>query len=1067
MACKTCGTPVTPGQLGAVCGVCLLATLEDTPRGETPGAANLEHWTLPGYEGLAELARGGTSIVYRAHQVEPSRAVAIKVLLPTWSDAGGLRERFRLEVATLARLDHPGILPVFEFGQKDGLPWFSMRLATGGTLAERRATFQNKWREIATLLAAVAEAVAHAHEHGVLHRDLKPGNLLFGEDGRVFVADFGLARVVSTQSDVTATAAVLGTPAYLAPEVIERGAGQATTAGDIWGLGTILYELLAQARPFPGESIPEIIRQIAGEEPAPLPGVPPGLDAIARFALRKNPAKRYQSARAMAADLHAWLRGEALVARPFTPAERLVYGARRHPVIATLGLVAVAAAIVAVAIGVRESKLRQAEALARQRAETAEKATATQLRAALLAQAEALRISGQEGQRERALAALAKAARISPGMDLRDEAVAALALPDLVRSETVPLHNENEARNAFDGAHHLGLYESYEGPLSLRETATGKELAKLARPPVRMTGLAAFSHDGTRAVARFADGSLRVWRIPDGKLLLDLPNHPFPVPPNFIRYGRDLVFAADDSWLATGEREGGMAFHALSDGHELGRWTSTVKATASALSPDGQRIALGDGRGKDQRLFIIEAPTGRLIAERALDQPAYGIAWSADGKLLAIGGQDEIVVTEAESGKVLRRLGGIDAAPLFDLWFSDDGEQLFSFANLEQLRVWDVRRGRPLLWTSDQTYVASDIAPYGDGRHVFKITQNTLGMDFTFVPSPIVRMPAPALGAKPSPIGWNESSIAWSPDGKLLAIGHYSRITLHDAADGRLLADWAGTESNDEASVAFLPLDGRLWLYACSPGAGLRRMAVAHDAQGGATLGPVESLDKEKGFWQIVAHVPSGRLVTVSNVRAEVRVHDPATGAVRQHWPTVEAWSAAFVGDGSQLLVGYSSAKPEQMGMPLVLWNPDTGKPLKTFHEPGGSTVTVSADGRTALTVSDKKAAFLWHTGDWSRGPALPEDLQSSSWTYTLSPDGGLLVVRSQSNAVRLVSTASGKIIARLTPPTNAGQVVNISFSPGGTTLAAVTSTGHLALWDIATLRRELGKLGLDWFAGQ
>jgi WD40 repeat protein/predicted Ser/Thr protein kinase len=1054
---------VIPTQFGGACGACLLATLDET--GELdPATSDLPRaWSLPGYENVTELARGGTAIVYRAQQIEPPREVAIKVLLPMWTDRGGLRERFRLEVQTLARLDHPAILPVFEFGQKDGLPWFSMRLATGGTLASRLANYQGKWREIAELMASIAEAVAHAHEHGVLHRDLKPGNILFGEENRVFVADFGLARVLTSSSDVTVTAAVMGTPAYMAPEVIERGVGNATTAGDVWGLGAVLYELLAQARAFPAETIPETIRQITGDEPAALPSVPRGLDAIARFALRKNPAKRYTSARALAADLRAWLRGDALVARPFTPAERLAFSVRRHPVVATLVVGGVAAAIASVVIGFREASLRRSEATARQRAETAELATSAQLRAALVAQALALRSSGLEGQRERALAALAQASQVRPGIDLRNAAIAALALPDIVRGPRLPLHNENESRNVFDGAHHRGLFESYEGPLSIRDVETGKELAKLARPDVGIHGLPVFSSDGSMVAARFADKSLRVWKVLDGTLLLDLPNHPFPVPPNFIRYGRDVVFARDNRWLATGEPEGGMVFHALPDGRELGRWTSSVKPTSSALSPDGLRMALGDGRGKEFKLYLIEVPTGKLLSERLLDQPPYGLAWSADGAFLAIGGLDEIVVSDPNTAQILRRVGGLDAAPLFDVWFSDNGEEVFSFSNLAHLHVWDVRRGISLVKTDDPTYVASDVAPHTGGRRLFKVVDNVQGQDLIFSPSAVLRMPAPALGTKPSPVGWNASSLAWSPDGRLLAVGHFSQMTLRDALTGQIVAEQARTDTNDESSVAFYPLNGRLWLYVLSKAAGLGRQEVFRDATGSVTLGPRESLDAESGFWQLAVHPASGRLATVSNVRGEVRLHDATTGAVQHRWPVEQAWSIAYVGQGAGLLVGYSSAKPEQMGRPLVLLNSDTGKPDRTFSESGGSSVVASADGQTALTVADKKATFLWHTKDWSRGPAIPEDLQNSSWTYALSPDGRLLVVRSQSTVVQLLSTATGEILAELTAPTKPGIIVNLCFNPSGTTLAAVTSSGHLALWDIAALRRELGKIGLDW----
>jgi len=364
-SCHTCGKILIHTEHGGLCGACLFQSLLTGKDESKEGGPSPDIWRVPGYELGAEIGRGGSAVVYQAKQYDPERTVALKILLPIWTDGTGVRERFRLEAQALAQLDHPGILPVLASGEIDGVPWYSMPLAAGGTLSERKAKANGQFRQIAEWLAGAAEAVAHAHARGVLHRDLKPGNLLFAEDGRLFVSDFGLARVLASSSNVTMTAAMLGTPAYMAPEVIAHGIRTATVAADVWGLGAILYELLAGRRPFEAESIPELVRSVVGDEPPPLRSVPPDLAAIAFRALHKNLERRYPNVLAMADDLRAWLANKPVTARPYPWWERLQFGTKRHPWAAGGIAVAILLSVATAAVGVRETRLRREEQSAR------------------------------------------------------------------------------------------------------------------------------------------------------------------------------------------------------------------------------------------------------------------------------------------------------------------------------------------------------------------------------------------------------------------------------------------------------------------------------------------------------------------------------------------------------------------------------------------------------------------------------------------------------------------------------------------------------------------------------
>jgi serine/threonine-protein kinase len=205
---------------------------------------------IGGYRLLGEIARGGAGVVHRAWQPALKREVALKRVLSARLENRESLDRFQREAELMAGLDHPGILPVYEIGLHEGVPWFSMKLAEQGNLAERAATLHGRYDEIARVLVRVARAVQHAHDRGVLHRDLKPSNIVFDREGQPLVTDFGLARQLSVDSTLTGADALIGTPRYVAPEMIATPGAKLTIAVDVYGLGAILYELLTGAPPF-------------------------------------------------------------------------------------------------------------------------------------------------------------------------------------------------------------------------------------------------------------------------------------------------------------------------------------------------------------------------------------------------------------------------------------------------------------------------------------------------------------------------------------------------------------------------------------------------------------------------------------------------------------------------------------------------------------------------------------------------------------------------------------------------------------------------------------------------
>lgn len=271
------------------------------------------------YELVEQIGRGGMGVVFRARQLSLGRLVAVKMIQRERLSSEHERQRFLAEAQATARLDHPGIVPVYEVGEFDGHPFFSMQLITGQTLSERLADGPLPQREAATLLAAVARAIGHAHEQGILHRDIKPSNIIIGADGRPLVTDFGLAKIIDAGNSLTNTGSILGTPSYMSPEQAAGRGGSTGPAADIYSLGTVLYHTLTGRPPFIASSPIEMALKIIEHDP-PLPRlleptIDRDLEMIVIRCLQKPPDLRYPSAEALADDLESFVRDEPVKAR--------------------------------------------------------------------------------------------------------------------------------------------------------------------------------------------------------------------------------------------------------------------------------------------------------------------------------------------------------------------------------------------------------------------------------------------------------------------------------------------------------------------------------------------------------------------------------------------------------------------------------------------------------------------------------------------------------------------------------------------------------------------------------
>src|SRR6476646_2813391 len=373
--CRKCGAKIFSDAPEGLCTACVLKTALLLPREELVAAGdnngspeNIERvganaapdtksaaraaellGELGDYELLEEIGRGGQGVVFRARQKSLNRTVALKVIsLGQWASKAHLK-RFRLEAEAAAHLEHPGIVPIHEVGERDGSCYFSMKFVEGGQLDEVARREAMPIRRAVELIAKVARVVHYAHEHGILHRDIKPGNILLDAKGEPHLTDFGLARLVESESSVTHTLDVLGTPSYMAPEQALGNNAQVTGATDVYGLGAVLYQLLTGQPPFAGGTTYETIKLLLDTEPRQPrllnPKIDRDLSTICLTCLEKDPKRRYSSALAAAEDLERWLKHEPILARHTGIIARGRKWVRRNPSIAVMAAMLLALAV--------------------------------------------------------------------------------------------------------------------------------------------------------------------------------------------------------------------------------------------------------------------------------------------------------------------------------------------------------------------------------------------------------------------------------------------------------------------------------------------------------------------------------------------------------------------------------------------------------------------------------------------------------------------------------------------------------------------------------------------------
>jgi hypothetical protein len=648
-------------------------------------------------------------------------------------------------------LSHPHIVPIYEFGEHDGAHFLAMRFMEGGTL-QMRAHRAMEPVEVARLVATITDALQYAHGHGVLHRDLKPGNILIDKDGRPYVADFGLARVSAEDSDLTVSNAVLGTAPYVAPEVAARGASAATTASDIYGLGTILYELLSGRAPFTGATIAEVLRRVQETEPQSLSQVfsesesnlketlrpadeapfekrersgrtrsvrvPRDLETICLKCLNKEPPKRYSTAQALADDLTRFLRGEPVLARPTGPTERAWRWCRRKPIVAGL-MVALFLALTAGLAGVlwqwrRAERNATNEARARQFAE-AESYTADMN---LVLQA------WEEGNLRRSQELLWKHVPGPGEQDLRGfewRYLWKLCQDESRLTITNPPRDQIWSVEAV-GKSNLVLARGERG-VRLLAVDTGHEVDRfMEADPNREISASACSPAATNVVATGdSKGNVALWDLKSKAVLCSFQAHTKEV--------LALAFSADGRFMAStdaGDVGGGTLklwnIPSVGGIPSTALWTKRLEHFCPALlfSPDGKMLVSAGKEENEGRLAVWDVNSGHEFVPFPKQHVGYVLclAFSPDGEYLASSGlQPTIFIWDFAARHVATSLTGHIGA-VSSIGFFSDGNRLVSGGQDNTIRIWDVAaQSRIKLLRGHRTSVQS-VALSGDERSI-------------------------------------------------------------------------------------------------------------------------------------------------------------------------------------------------------------------------------------------------------------------------------------------------------------------------------------------------------------
>jgi eukaryotic-like serine/threonine-protein kinase len=1099
------GPETAPGEPGTT------AALDDRGSGRdgdalAPGTA-LRYFG--DYEIRRELGRGGMGVVYEARQISLNRPVALKMVKVGLLAGDDELRRFRNEAEAVALLDHPGVVPVHEVGRHDGQNYFSMKLVPGGSLVPLIDRYTDDPRAAARLVAETAEAVAHAHARGILHRDLKPANILVDAEGHPHVTDFGLAKKVVADVELTQSGALLGTPAYMSPEQASGHRGAVTTASDTYGLGAVLYALLTGKAPFGGDSVMETLDAVRNAPPQPPSRlnavVARDLETICLKCLEKDPRRRYATALALAEDLRAWLETRPIAARRVGAAERAWLWCRRKPLAAGL-LAALVTLLHVLGIGgswlaIRERTVARNERDLRNQAQKA----LDQSNSRLVHQyvANGIKMT-DEGDLLGSLVWFAEALQLDQGDPQRENAHRirlASALRQCPRLVQVWSHDSGvkQARFSPDGKRVLTVSGD-----STRtwDVATGDSVGYIMTHEKTISS-AEFSPDGLLIGTASVDNNARIWNASTGRPMGPSLAHDDKV--NQVAFspdGRSIATASHDKtariWeVATGRALGGPIKHegavtsiAFSpDGRRLlttcelpNTWSAQVYDLKTRLvvarspahpsrgrlgarfSPDGHRVISFYG-GPIKGAHVWDAETGRIVFEKLDAGPISDASISLDGLLIITAGGRFDDIWAGEHAPTMRLWNGQtgesisssarQSADLTRAIFSPDGGQVLTASNDGSARVWDTKRLEPMtppLWHAG---AVTDVHFSPDGRLILTASQDGTARVWDLA-SDDIEAPHLVIGEREI---WVRRRV-----GRCLAIGGLrGDLRICDLASGSSIRV-PEVHSGKVESVDISP-DGLRVATASDD-----KTARIWDAMTGRPVtSPMVHQMKVYGVWfsrdgrKIITHsaLEEPQPYWGSDKPAEIRIWDAATGrALTPPLPTRYPVQCLSQSNDGRLIAAVSSAPNRFIGLQvragegseIKIWELDTGRIVRIIDVVGSSMrwVALSPHAQTVIACSrDRRVGYEDEAILWdvSTGQRMHSFRhQGSVYHAQFSANGRMIVTSGVDGTTRVWDAASGRSLAPPIP--YRGPVYWSAFCEDEHCLIAVGNSGA-RLWEI------------------
>jgi eukaryotic-like serine/threonine-protein kinase len=1066
--CPVCGKPLAPNAAKGLCPQCLLGEiLNPTPVG---GVSGEKVPPLPrsfgDYEILGEIAEGGMGVVYYARQVSLNRAVALKMIRSGHLASVSEVQRFRTEAEAVARLDHPNIVPIYEIAEHGGRHYFSMKLLDGGNLAERSAQVRYTTRAAAKLVATIARTVQHAHERGILHRDIKPTNILLDEHGEPHLSDFGLAKLFGGSGELTQTRTVLGTPAYMAPEQACGRPEQVTTAVDVYSLGVILYELLAGGPPFYGETVLEILQQVQTKEPRPLRPLRPDMDrdleAICLKCLEKQPSRRYATAQSLAEELEAWLDGRPVRARPANPWERTAKWARRNRALAALSAAA-AAILIGGVIGIFV-QWRRAEL----------NALASRDRLVRLHVANGTRLL-DAGDNLGALVPLAEAFKLESDRPERHRSHQ-LRLASVMRQCPKLLHfwspggQINSAEFSRDGR--FVLAASGTNCISVWSIEDGGPSITLRHSgPDKLN--AYFSADA-QAVLSVNRGEARLWAR-SGRLIR-----------TFVDPGlREAALSPDGSCVATGNADGSLKLWNTSADASVATMKMERAVAGLAFSATGTRV-LGRDHGS---VRVWSVPAGNLIAEIQPGTDIRAAAFDNSGLRVATARSDGSArVWNANTGEAISRAFR-ESHWLTDIEFSADGKRVIGAAGGHSASIWNIETGKRVQLSGHKNVVVSgSFSPSGE-RAITASFDGTARVYETGSGKPIappLRHSGLVTAAKFSPDGMRLLTAGadgtvrvWSlwPEAQTIVPGGEENVRLvgtvadggallvqpeHDSLevwDTRLWKPlFSPVRVTNQLVRAWLSPDRKRLLAASYSGALTQFVYNLHlwDPVTGKLMNQVSIASRISET--LVASVDCTRIAITGTNR--VLVFDATTG--RQLTPSAVPQGvtlARFSPAGDALLVVRTNeTQVFDLASGKARFDPlrqNCAVKFASFGRTGRYLVTCALD-----PLLEPREAQVWDAMTGARvGPPLRHG--DGVFHATFSSDDKMVVTASEDGTARIWKAATGEA---LSPPLRHSVAVeHASFSPDGRWVATASSDKSARVWDTATGEPVTPRLMHDW----